>query len=327
MCKLDESRFRNDEAARQYLENLLWPDGPICPKCGTIGTAYKTAKPGLYRCAEAHCRADFTVTVGTVFESSKIPLHKWLLAAFLVCSSKKGMSSHQMHRTLGVTYKTAWFMTHRLREAMKDEGGIFGSGGPIEADATYVGGKEKNRHRSKRNPQTIGGVNKECVFSLVERKGGVRSFHIPNVNASNLKPILTGQLKPADTHLMTDGEQVFRKFAPMFKSHQSVNHEAGEYVRGDAHTNTVEGYFSILKRGIIGTFHHVSAHRLHRYTTEFDFRYNHRETKIKVDGKWMKVGFDDSERTIAALKGISGKRLTYRRPDAQQDGQGCEGHH
>ncbi len=316
MCKLDAAHFHNDTAAREYLETTLWPNGPRCPHCGTIGNAYVTGKTGLYRCAEQACRSDFTVTVGTVFERSKIALHKWLLASFLICSSKKGMSAHQLHRTIGVTYKTAWFMAHRLREAMKDGSGPLGGAGTImEADETYVGGKEKNRHRSKRSKKTIGGVNKEMVFSLIERGGKVRSLHLPSVNAANLRPILTAQIKDAaKVRLMTDGEGQYRLVAPMFASHEVVNHSAGEYARGDVTTNTVEGYFSILKRGIIGTFHHVSAQHLQRYATEFDFRYNHREKSIKIDGKWMKVGHSDTERTHAMLKGAAGKRIMYNQP-------------
>lgn len=314
-----DPQFQDPAAAREYLEAIRWPKGPVCPHCGAFDRITKlqgkSHRPGLYDCG--HCRDQFTVTVGTVFERSKISLDKWLFAASLMASSKKGVSSKQIERMLGVTYKTAWFMTHRLREAMKAPGGMFGTnGGTIEADATYVGGKEKNRHRSKRNKKTIGGVNKECVFSLVERNGGVRSFHVPSVNSKNLKPIIQSQINAANTNLMTDGERPLRALKPMFASHDTVNHEAGEYVRGDVHTNTIEGFFSIFKRGIIGTFHHVSPQHLQRYATEFDFRYNHRETKVKINGKWEKTGFSDAERTIALLKGISNKRLTYRRINA-----------
>ena len=312
---LNQPHYQDPHKAREYLESVRWPDGPICPHCGVIGGHYalqgKAHRPGLHKCKD--CRKQFSVTVGTVFERSKVGLHDWLKAVYLICSSKKGCSSHQLQRTLGCQYKTAWFMSHRIREAMKSPGGMFSTGGgTIEADATYVGGKEKNRHRSKRNPKNIGGVGKQCVFSLVERSGGVRSFHIPSVSASNLKPILTEQLNTAKTRLMTDGERPLRALAPLVASHETVNHEAGEYVRGDVHTNTVEGYFSILKRGVIGTFHHVSEQHLHRYMSEFDFRYNHREQRVRVNGKWEKAGFNDVERTNAALRGISGKRLTYR---------------
>ena len=190
-----------------------------------------------------------------------------------------------------------------------------GGGKIVEADETYVGGKESNKHRSKRK-NVRGSAGKEMVFSLVERGGKVRSMHLPSVNAETLKPILEQQMQTKSTRLMTDGEGQYRIVAPIFASHEVVNHSGGEYVRGEAHTNTVEGYFSILKRGIIGTFHHVSPQHLQRYATEFDFRYNHRETKIKVDGKMVKAGFTDKERTDALLRGIAGKRITYRPIDA-----------
>jgi len=307
--------YQDADKARQHLEAIRWPRGPVCPHCGSESKDHyklegKTTRPGLYKCRD--CLEPFTVTVGTVFERSKIPLNKWVLCAHLMAASKKGYSQHQMHRTLGVTYKTAWFMEMRLREAMKGSDGVIGGGStPVEADATYVGGKERNRHRSKRSRETIGGVNKACVFSLVERGGGIRSFHIPTVNAKTLKPILQSQMNTPKTRLMTDGEGQFRILAPIFQSHDVVNHEIGEYVRGDVHTNTVEGYFSILKRGIIGTFHHVSPQHLQRYVTEFDFRYNHRETKIKVNGERQRAGFSDAERATILLKNIAGKRLTY----------------
>jgi transposase-like protein len=314
---LNQPHYRDPIKAREYLESIRWPDGPVCPHCGVIGGHYalqgKAHRPGLWKCKD--CRKQFSVTVGTVFERSKVGLHDWLKAVYLICSSKKGCSSHQLQRTLGCQYKTAWFMSHRIREAMKAPGGMFSTGGgTIEADETYVGGKERNKHRSKRNAQNIGGVGKTMVFSLVERGGKVRSATLPSVNAKTLAPYLKTQLQSTETtRLMTDGEGQYRLVAPMFKSHDAVNHGAGEYVRGDAHTNTVEGYFSILKRGIIGTFHHVSPHHLQRYVQEFDFRYNHRQTRVKVNGKWEKTGFNDIERTEAALRGIQGKRLTYRR--------------
>jgi transposase-like protein len=302
----NEKRFKDPQAAREYLETIRWPDGPVCPHCGAMERMHKvegkSARPGLYDCG--HCRQQFTVTVGTVFERSKISLDKWLFAATLMAASKKGVSSKQIERMLGVTYKTAWFMTHRLREAMKHDGGLFSTGGStIEADETYVGGKERNKHRSKRNKEHIGPVGKTMVFSLVERGGKVRSACLPSVNAKTLAPYLKSQLHSTETtRLMTDGEGQYRLVAPMFQSHGVVNHGAGEYVRGEAHTNTVEGYFSILKRGIIGTFHHVSPQHLQRYVSEFDFRYNHRETRVKdADGKWAKAGFSDAERAAILL--------------------------
>lgn len=291
----DHPRFQNEEAARQHLEELRWPDGPVCPHCG--GTERnsklhgKAHRPGVYFCGD--CRQQFTVTVGTVFERSKIPLHKWILATHLLCSSKKGISSHQLHRTLGVTYKTAWFMTHRIREAMKpSHSGLLGTGGgTVEADETYIGRKPGSEKRR-------GHGHKEAVFSLVERNGNVRSFHVPDVTASTLKEKLKSNVDEAAS-LMTDDARQYKKICEMFGSHESVNHSIGEYVRGKAHTNTIEGFFSIFKRGIYGVYQHVSSHHLHRYTTEFDFRYNNRKVT-------------DSERSDNALKGISGKRLTYR---------------
>jgi transposase-like protein len=301
MCNLNEKRFHDDTAAREYLEATLWPHGPVCPHCGSINDAYVTKKPGLYRCGAKECRSDFTVTVGTVFERSKIALHKWLLASFLICSSKKGMSSHQLHRVLGVTYKTAWFMTHRLREAMgtTPEGQLGGGGGTVEADETYWGNK-KRYGKGK-----TGGSDKMKVVSLVERGGSVRSFHVPTVNGATLKPILQKHIAK-DANLNTDDAKFYQKVGKEFASHQTIMHSLGEYARGDVTTNNVEGYFSILKRGLIGTFHHVGEQHLHRYVKEFDFRFNHRSS----------LGVSDAERAHAAIKGIKGKRLTYKRAGA-----------
>lgn len=300
MCKLDEARFHDDVAARKYLEDTLWPDGPVCPHCGSINNAYTTKRIGKYRCAAKECRSDFSVTVGTVFERSKIPLHKWLLASFLICASKKGMSSHQLHRVLGVTYKTAWFMSHRIREAMSatPTGKLGSGGGIVEADETYWG-------NNKPYGTIRGWQHKMKVLSLVERNGSVRSFHISRVSAKTLKPILKAQIAE-DANLMTDDAKVYKRMGKEFASHGSVRHSIGQYAKGDIHTNTVEGYFSILKRGLVGTFHHVGEQHLQRYVKEFDFRYNHRSS----------LGVTDIERTTAVLKGISGKRLTYRRINA-----------
>jgi transposase-like protein len=299
--------FHDEAAAYAKLESILWPHGPVCPRCGCLDRITdvrgKTARAGLRRCG--HCKRQFTVKVGTVFESSHVPLNLWLQATHLLTSSKKGMSSHQIHRTLGVQYNTAWFMTMRLREAMRD-GKLPPLGGlnkVVETDTTWVGGKEKNKHKSKRLNQGRGAVGKEAAFSLIERDGRVRSFHLPEVNAKTLRPILKAQINDR-SYLMTDDGGEYRRLGSEFAGHGTVNHSTGEYVRsgGFHHTNTIENYFSILKRGITGTYHHVSQQHLKRYLAEFDFRHNERAA----------LGVTDAERASKALEGIVGKRLTYR---------------
>lgn len=297
---LSAPHFQDADKAREYLEALRWPNGPVCPHCGSAAEHYKlegkSHRPGLWKCKD--CREQFSVTVGTVFERSKIPLNVWLQAVYLLCSSKKGMSSHQLHRTLGVTYKTAWFMTHRIREAMSSSpDGLLGNGGGhVEVDETFWGNNKKVKGTKGR-----GYAHKMKVLSLVERGGEVRSFHVPNVTAKTLKPILQAQIAK-EAHLMTDEMSSYTGVGREFANHSVVRHSAKEYARGEAHTNTVEGYFSILKRGLIGTYHHVGEQHLLRYVKEFDFRYNNRKVT-------------DVERAANALKGIAGKRLTYRRPD------------
>jgi transposase-like protein len=245
-------------------------------------------------------------------ERSHVPLNKWALAYRLMCSSKKGMSAHQLHRMLGVTYKTAWFMGHRIRESMRDlhPETLGGEGKTVEIDETFVGGLEKNKHRSKRQHVGTGGAGKEAVFSLVERGGRVSSHHVPAVTAATLRPILTAQVHEA-TFVMTDEGATAKSLGRGFEKHGMVNHSIGEYVRDDIHTNTIEGYFSIFKRGIYGVYHHVSQEHLKRYLAEFDFRYNER----------VALGVSDIERTAKAIKGAEGKRLTYRQPrQAEQVG-------
>jgi transposase-like protein len=310
--ELSHRIFRDETAAREWLEAHLWPDGPICGHCGTLNEATAIAtRPGWYQCNA--CRKQFSVTVGTLFERSHIPLSKWLMAAFLLCASKKGISTHQMHRMIGVSYKSTWFMMHRLREAAREgkfPGPLGGAGKIVEQDETFVGGKEKNKHRSKRAHTHGEYARKEPVMSLVERGGTVRSFHVPEVNAETLRPIVVAQIS-RDSSLMTDSAPTSIWIGKEFATHQIVNHRAGEYVRGDAHTNTVEGYFSILKRGLIGTYHHVSQQHLKRYLAEFDFRYNERSA----------LGVDDKTRAAKLLSGITGKRLTYRRSGERENGK------
>lgn len=299
--------FHDADKAREWLEARLWKDGPICPHCGTVDQATlmqgKSHRPGLYQCNA--CRQPFTATVGTLYERSKIPLNKWLAATHLMMASKKGMSALEIGRLLGISKKSAWFLCHRIRESLRPTSltPMGGEGKYVEADETFIGGKETNKHRSKRNSKNIGGMGKEPVFALVERKGRVRSHHVPSVTAKTLRPILVAQLD-AKTFLMTDDAGQYRHMNKDF-AHEAVNHDAGEYVRGEAHTNTIENYFSILKRGITGTFHHVSQQHLKRYLAEFDFRYTEREA----------LGVNDTMRAQAILEGIRGKRLTYRRTD------------
>lgn len=290
--------FSDETKAREHLESIRWPNGPICPHCGVVEGITKlegdSHRAGLHKCNS--CKGHFTVTVGTVFEDSKLPLHKWVLAAHLMASSKKGFSAHQLHRTIKVSYKTAWFMMHRLREAMTKRtfsGPLGGEGKSVEADETYIGRKPGTKVRR-------GGHHKNVVFSLVERGGEVRSFHVPDVTAKTLRSKLREHVSPA-TDMYTDEAKMYRGLSNEFNSHDTVNHSKHEYVRDSAYTNTVEGYFSILKRGIHGTFHHVGAQHLQRYVAEFDFRYNTR----------TKLGYNDAERAALLLKSIGGKRLTY----------------
>jgi transposase-like protein len=292
--ELQNKVFHDEAKARKWLESHLWADGRICGYCGTVDNSTPLpTREGFYQCNAPECRKQFTVMVGTLFERSHIPLNKWLLVAFLMCSSKKGISTHQLHRMIGVSYKSTWFMTHRLREAMRDgkfTGPLGGEGKIVEADETWIGGKERNKHVGKRNKKNIGGAGKEPAFALVERGGKVRSFHVPEVNGKTLRPILVAQVSRKSSLMTDEGGQYFH-VGKEFDRHETINHSADEYVRGDAHTNTIEGYFSILKRGIIGTYHHVSQQHLKRYLAEFDFRYNERSA----------LGVDDKERAARLL--------------------------
>ena len=303
---LDAEHFQDEEKAREYLEKLRWGNEPVCPHCGTCEGNYKlegkSTRVGLYKCKG--CRKQFTVTVGTLFEDSHIPLHQWLKAVYFMCASKKGMSSHQLHRMLNITYKSAWFMTHRIREAMKDP--VFvkklgGKGKVVEADETFWG------NVGKQKPGARGWGHKEKIFSLVERNGHVKSYHVEKVSAKTLKPIMKEQIEK-DTHIMTDDFKTYRGLRKDFYKHDMVKHSKKEYVRGAIHTNTVENYFSILKRGLAGVYQHVGSQHLRRYVGEFDFRYNTRK-------------ITDTERSERALKGIQGKRLTYQEPN-QENSEG-----
>jgi transposase-like protein len=291
--------FTDVDKAREHLERLTWPNGPHCPHCGETENVKrlegKSHRPGLIQCNS--CLGNFTVTVGTVFERSKVPLNKWLLAAFLMSSSKKGMSAHQVHRMLGVTYKTAWFMMHRIREAMKDDGSPLGGPGKVvESDEAFVGGKKGNRLSKKV-------AKSKKVVSLVERGGRARSFHVANIHHGNVRAALVTNVDRQST-LMTDDARMYWSIGREFAKHGTVLHAGREFSRGDGHhSNTAENFFSILKRGVVGTYHHWSEAHMHRYLAEFDFRYSHKDAT-------------DAERSDQLLKGIVGKRLTYRRTAA-----------
>jgi transposase-like protein len=288
---LSGAHLNDETAAYEHLAAIRWPGGIRCVHCQGV-KVYRLkgakCKRVLLKCST--CRKQFSATVGTIFQGSHIPLSKWFMAFQLMASSKKGMSAHQLHRQLGMTYKSAWFMAHRIRHVMKQT--PFGDklGGIVEADETYIGGKSHIRG--------LGSDKKTPVFALVERGGRVRSFTMPSVTAVNLKRSIQEHVSP-EAKLMTDELIAYKKIGKDFADHQTVNHSKKEYVRGEAGTNTVEGYFSLLKRGLTGTYHHVSPHHLHRYLDEFNFRYNARKE-------------DDATRAFLAVKQIEGKRLQYR---------------
>jgi transposase-like protein len=311
------AHFATDEAAREYLEAVRWPNGPVCPHCSNADQAKiyaiaanpaKKVRAGLYECKA--CNGQFTVTVGTIFEDSKIPLRKWLVAWYMLCTSKKGVSALQIQRMLDIgSYRTAWFMMHRIRYALRDP--VFadklgGGGGIVEVDETYVGGKPRRgsgKQKNEKGRYRVGrGTKKIPVVALVERDGRARSYRISGVG-KNLKQAIR-QNVDRDTHIMTDELLAYRGLAKEFAGHHVVKHSAGEYARGNAHTNTVEGFFALFKRGVNGTFHHIGTQYMDQYLAEFDFRYNHRKVT-------------DGERTIAGLKKVEGKRLMLRQPAAR----------
>jgi transposase-like protein len=315
----DASHFTDDRAAREFLERVLWPDGPVCPHCGVVNNAFaikrKGQATGVYRCNA--CRADFTVTMKTVMERSHIRLHKWLLGFHLMTSSKKGVSAHQLHRTLGITYRSAWFMAHRIREAMRAGGlkpptPLGGEGKIVEVDETYHGKIEgpirhsRPRARKYWKPTKgglVGPAGKRAIVALVERGGSVRSFHVTMADKATINDIIKSNIV-REARIHTDESRLYGDVSAHFAEHMTIRHSSGEYVRGEVHTNTVENVFSIFKRGMRGIYQHCKEKHLHRYLAEYDFRYNHR----------VGLGFNDTDRTIAAVKGAEGKRLTYRQP-------------
>jgi transposase-like protein len=309
MLDLQNPIYSDEDAARAHLESVRWPDGPFCPHCGNADQDRirrldgEKHRPGLLSCYE--CRKQFSVTVGTVFERSHVPLHKWVAANHLMCSSKKGVSAHQLHRMLGVAYKTAWFMAHRIREAMGEPADgsdpMGGKGKIVEADETYLGPAGHVFSNDKGWQMKRGVADKMKVVTLVERGGRARSVKVDRVTSDEVLGIIRANAV-RDSVLMTDESPVYDKAGKGMKRHYTVNHAKGEYAKGFVSTNTVEGYFSIFKRGMKGVYQHCTEHHLQRYLNEFDFRYSNRSA----------LGVEDAERAEIALKGIEGKRLTYR---------------
>lgn len=300
---LQNPAFHDEDAARDALESVRWPDGPVCPHCGNLDREKiakghgKVHRAGLYYCAA--CNGQFTVTVGTVMERSKIPLSKWLLAMHLMGASKKGVSALQLQRMLGVTYKSAWFLCHRIREAMAPAADaapdpIGGANKVVESDETFIGGKSKNRAYAKKEPKKL------AVLALTERDGESRSFHVANVQSKTLR-VAIDKTVDKQSALMTDESTSYGKIGTEFASHLTVNHSANEYARmgGFAHINNSESRFSLMKRAVFGTHHSISEAHLPRYLIEWDFKWNTRK-------------IDDGERAALIAKGIEGKRLTYR---------------
>jgi transposase-like protein len=301
---LSEDRFQNEDAAFEFVESRLWPEGSNCPHCGNADAKRirkmngATTRRGLYNCNE--CRKPFTVRMGTIFESSHLPLHLWLQVMHLMCASKKGISTRQVQRMLVCSMKTAWHLTHRIREAMRDGSlaPMGGAGGIVEVDETFIGQKEGAEKRAAY-------FHKNVVLSLVERGAGVRSFHVESTRKEDIFPIVKANIAK-ETHIMTDDAKTYRRLAVHFAKHSSVDHSAKEWGYTDpegakVNTNTVEGFYSVFKRGMVGVYQHCAEKHLHRYLAEFDFRYSNRE----------KLGVNDVARADRALLGVKGKRLTY----------------
>jgi transposase-like protein len=305
-----ELHFHDEEAARAWFEAARWPNGPVCPKCGSA-KYYKTKRVGVYRCGSQACRKDFTVMTGSVMERSHAPLKDWAVAFHLAASSKKGFSAHQLHRELGCQYNTAWFMFHRVREAMRRGGldlpPLGGPGRVVEADETYHGNVENPRMTTtaggKFKKGFRGPANKRPIIALVERGGSMRSFHVPAADRDAVEGIVSKNIA-RESRLHTDESKLYNLVGRTFAAHETVKHSTGEYAREGVHTNSAEGFFSIFKRGMRGVYQHCKEKHLHRYLAEFDFRYNYRAS----------LGYNDNDRTIAAVRGGEGKRLTYHQP-------------
>lgn len=314
MSVLSQKHFHDEKAAYKFVEARVWPDGPTCPHCGGVerisAMKGKSTRIGAYKCYQ--CRKPFTVKIGTIFESSHVKMNLWLQAIYLMASSKKGISSNQLHRTLGVTLKTAWFMSHRIREAMRagSLGPMGGEGQIVEADETYFGKREETYMSPQRKGRPFiksgGAAQKRAVVSLIERGGQVRSFHVKQATKVNVAKIVSDNIDH-ESKLFTDESRLYTAVGKEFAAHETVKHSAKEYVRGEVHSNTIESYFSIFKRGMRGTYQHCAEKHLHRYLAEFDFRHNKR----------VALGVNDLSRADNILSGIVGKRLTYETAQAR----------
>jgi len=318
---LAQPHFHDDDAARVYFERIRWPDGRVCPHCGVIGGEYETKRAGRYRCGAKECRKDFSTTTGTVMEQSHMPLSKWLWVFYMMCASKKGISAHQIRRSLGCSQKAAWFMAHRVREAMKAGGlqaQLGGVGKVVEVDETYHGriseaapryAKKRRGSSTTRTSYRIG--DKRAVVTLVERGGSARTFHVAKADASTVAKIVRENVA-RESRLHTDKSVLYTVLGREFEAHESVDHSKEEYVRyeptGPVHNNSCESYFSVFKRGMKGVYQHCQEKHLQRYLVEFDFRHNTR----------TKLGVDDKQRADLALQGAEGKRLTYRRTHGRE---------